>query len=201
MCIRDSINAEYGVSHELSGMESNQPDMGQNNSCIICLTEGNEISSLSCGHPVCKDCWEKYLISEFVEKRKSFLFVTCPGTKCDQKVGEENLRKYLEGNGSALTYLDQVLRTIPTSLPPTQLSDFNYTYNTKGELLNLENGKKFHFVNQAHYDALGDFVTGYIQRLLVKNCGLEEVSSLLTPLTVPEVTFSSLLTLFQIQRG
>lgn len=58
---------------------------------------------------------------------------------------------------------------------PNAISQFNYKYNDKGELVNIDTGKKFHWVNQIHYDALGDTVFRHIQKLMVEDYGLQEV--------------------------
>lgn len=42
-----------------------------------------------------------------------------------------------------------------------QLSDFHYEYKD-GKLVNMTSGEAFHWVNQYHYDALGDIIVEYL---------------------------------------
>lgn len=55
-----------------------------------------------------------------------------------------------------------------------QISDFHYHY-VDGKLRNVSTGAAFHWVNQAHYDALGDTIVKHIQSLLSSEYGLKEV--------------------------
>lgn len=56
-----------------------------------------------------------------------------------------------------VAYLQAVIKTIPISDNPKELSDFNYHY-VNGKLVNMDTNTPFHWVNQAHYDALGDVI-------------------------------------------
>jgi hypothetical protein len=49
-------------------------------------------------------------------------------------------------------------------------------------LVNITTGKPFHWVNQIHYDALGDIIVKHIQEMMVKDYGLKEI---LLPLAKP----------------
>ncbi|KAF2069673.1 hypothetical protein CYY_009010 [Polysphondylium violaceum] len=43
------------------------------------------------------------------------------------------------------------------------LKDFNYYYNDKGQLRSIDKEEKFQFVDQDHYDRMGDFIVREIQ--------------------------------------
>eukprot|EP00741_Cyanophora_paradoxa_P008169 tig00001265_g7906.t1 len=56
-----------------------------------------------------------------------------------------------------------------------ELEDATYTFDGQGKLRNKKDGKAFEFVDQAHYDRLGDKVLEYIQRALVTKYNLRLV--------------------------
>jgi hypothetical protein len=70
-------------------------------------------------------------------------------------------------------YLQSVIKTIPMFDNPSKISDFNYEY-VNDKLVNIDTGKPFHWVNQSHYDALGDTIFRHIQELMIQG-GLEEI--------------------------
>jgi len=73
-----------------------------------------------------------------------------------------------------IAYLESVIRTIPNVDNPQTLDQFNYHY-VDGKLVNRETDKPFHWVNQKHYDSLGDIIIGHIQKLMVEECDMDEV--------------------------
>jgi len=52
------------------------------------------------------------------------------------------------------------------------LSDFGYAFNEAGELRNIKSGDKFTFVDQEHYEALGEVITDEVYKLLEERAGL-----------------------------
>ena len=52
---------------------------------------------------------------------------------------------------------------------------FGYLYDENGFLKNSETGEGFQFVDQKHYEELGDLVTNYIQEEMKLTYGLQEV--------------------------
>jgi len=73
-----------------------------------------------------------------------------------------------------IAYLESVIKTIPKFDNPQTLDQFNYHY-VDGKLVNIDTGKPFHWVNQKHYDSLGDIIIGHIQKLMVEDCLMDEV--------------------------
>jgi len=73
-----------------------------------------------------------------------------------------------------IAYLRAVVKTIPEKDNPKEISDFNYHY-VDGKLVNIDTGTPFHWVNQAHYDALGDTIVSHIQKIMVTDYKLNEV--------------------------
>jgi len=160
------------------GLESDE----NQKECSVCLDTfpaASLLSSSQCSHELCKKCWEKYLAGEFDEKRKSFLDITCPYPKCGQRLTADDWRKC--ASEKTLENYDAVWKTVPDKA--TCFQDFNYAYDHHGVLRNTLNGDKFHWVNQTHYDALGDFIVEHIQNLLKKEYDMEEV---LLPLGVDD---------------
>jgi hypothetical protein len=146
--------------------------------CIVCFDDCEQECSFGCAHKLCTECFQRYIDDEFLTKRKSFLFIGCPGQNCQQKLIEETINKY--GSEATKKQFQRVLKTIPpANSTPKTLADFNYYYNDAGELRMIPEGdeqEKFHFVSQYHYDLLGDAIVDYIQQeVLVKQCGLKEV--------------------------
>jgi len=141
--------------------------------CQICsnLFKDGELTGLACSHRFCKECWATYLASEFDEKRKSFLDLVCPGYKCTQKLTDSDYRRLM--SEKTLANYEAVWKTIPERA--RSFHDFNYAYDENGILRNTINGDKFHWVNQAHYDALGDLIIDYIQNKMKEDYKMEEV--------------------------
>ncbi|KAL6051577.1 Cotranscriptional regulator FAM172A [Balamuthia mandrillaris] len=131
--------------------------------------ESKELKDLSEEEGMAQDrsYWERYLEQEFMDKGKSFLDIKVMG-KTLKEVDRTDLM-----NEKTRKHYDAMLATIPDYA--TCFEDFNYTYDEEGQLRNAIDGSKFHWVNQAHYDALGDFVVLYIQRRLKEEFGLAEV--------------------------
>lgn len=85
------------------------------------------------------------------------------------------IRDQLKGDENTLAYLNGVLKTVPMFNNPCKISDFNYEYKDD-KLVNIDTGKPFHWVNQAHYDALGDTIYRHIQELMMSQYGLQEIN-------------------------
>eukprot|EP01006_Ploeotia_vitrea_P027106 TRINITY_DN59973_c0_g1_i2.p1 TRINITY_DN59973_c0_g1~~TRINITY_DN59973_c0_g1_i2.p1 ORF type:complete len:383 (-),score=170.53 TRINITY_DN59973_c0_g1_i2:75-1223(-) len=63
------------------------------------------------------------------------------------------------------------------------LREFGYKYNERGELVMInDETQRFAFVNQRHYDMLGNVVVTHIQKLMRQDAGMHEV---LLPLSAP----------------
>jgi len=92
--------------------------------------------------------------------------------------GEATLNKtaltLADGDDDLHFYLKSVAKTIPRKDNPSEISDFHYCYKN-GKLVNIDTGKPFHWVNQSHYDSLGDTIFRHIQSLMEKEYGLQEV--------------------------
>lgn len=52
------------------------------------------------------------------------------------------------------------------------LSDFGYAFNDAGELRNIQSGDKFTYVDQEHYEALGEVITDEVYKILEDRAGL-----------------------------
>jgi len=57
----------------------------------------------------------------------------------------------------------------------TKLSDLGYKFNDLMELVTLDKEEPFKFINQPHYELLGDLVARHIQNVMVKDYNLQEV--------------------------
>jgi len=115
----------------------------------------------------------KYLTEEFEEKKKSFLELKLPGT--ENRFTDALIRQF--ATESTLKLYEVVLKTIPHNPkdPNLSITDFCYKFNEDGILVNTETGNRFHWVNQVHYDLLGDLIIPYIQEQMVKQFGMVEV--------------------------
>ena len=104
----------------------------------------------------------------------SFLDVLCPGVKCDVHFTDEQFRTF--ASSATLANYESVLKTIPKNPqdPNLTIDDFYYTYNSNGILVHKETGDRFHWVNQTHYDLLGDLIVPYIQSRMKTEFGLIE---------------------------
>jgi hypothetical protein len=54
------------------------------------------------------------------------------------------------------------------------LADYGYHFNDEGELRHLETGTPFQFINQKHYEAMGDMIVRHIQEAMLKEYQLTE---------------------------
>lgn len=91
----------------------------------------------------------------------------------------KDLLEILEKNNKKETteHFQNVMKTIPKNPqdPELTLDDFFYTYNKEGKLVHSISGDKFHWVNQVHYDLLGDLIVPHLQEIMKKDYGLKEV--------------------------
>eukprot|EP00088_Acartia_fossae_P026321 TRINITY_DN2713_c0_g1_i18.p1 TRINITY_DN2713_c0_g1~~TRINITY_DN2713_c0_g1_i18.p1 ORF type:complete len:341 (-),score=75.48 TRINITY_DN2713_c0_g1_i18:147-1169(-) len=53
------------------------------------------------------------------------------------------------------------------------VADFGYEFNAEGQLRNLKSGDPFTFVDQEHYEALGEVITEEVYKLLQDRAGLD----------------------------
>jgi len=115
----------------------------------------------------------EYLEEQFVTKRKSFLEIDWPESRKRMTLEEfESL-----ANEKTLREFRAVMDTIPKDPkdPKLSLKDLRYDYNEKGELRHMDTGDKFHWVNQIHYDLLGDLIVPHIQKLMMEEFGMIEI--------------------------
>eukprot|EP01126_Amoeba_proteus_P040605 TRINITY_DN4337_c0_g1_i1.p1 TRINITY_DN4337_c0_g1~~TRINITY_DN4337_c0_g1_i1.p1 ORF type:complete len:345 (-),score=74.72 TRINITY_DN4337_c0_g1_i1:146-1180(-) len=94
-----------------------------------------------------------------------------------KQIGEnENLREYL----------DSVGKTIPRKKNPQDITDFNYKFDDGGQLVNMDTGLGFHWVNRAHYDALSIAIRNYVQNQMINTYHLQELNLPLDSLQGPK---------------
>jgi len=110
---------------------------------------------------------------DLINTRKSILLFTDIGEDGTLTIKPE-IMQLIDGDETLHKYLLSVIKTIPPFDNPTKIEDFNYEY-VNGKLQNKDTGNPFHWVNQAHYDALGDTIVKHIQNLMVTDYNLEEV--------------------------
>lgn len=124
-----------------------------------------------------KEKISKFLEEEFDIKGKSFLDLEFPFLK-KTKLSFEEIDLYFRkfASKSTLENYENVLKTIPENPqdPNLSLEDFCYTFTEEGLLRHKISGKKFHWVNQVHYDLLGDMVAPYIQQKMIKEYNMKE---------------------------
>jgi hypothetical protein len=117
--------------------------------CGICLKENDkkDLTSFGCKHEICKNCMETHIENLFLNYKKSFLIISCPVVKktkkksivCGQLLSHDDFKKY--SNTKTQSYYNEIIKTIPKN--GKTLKDFNYYFNNKGELRNIDNGKFF----------------------------------------------------------
>lgn len=131
------------------------------------------IKPFGCQHPYNKECVRDLIESEFEKKRKSFLEIAC--VICQQKLPFEKFQDYAKA--SSLKEYEAVMKTIPTNPqdPNLNVADFCYKFNEDGVLFHTETLGKFHWVNQVHYDLLGDLIVLYIQNIMKTTFNMKEV--------------------------
>jgi len=147
--------------------------------CSICL---EEVPVETLGNSLCcKSCIADYLHAEFFVKRKSFLEIKYPSGGGSFTLDE--FRQYARPD--TLERFEIIMQTIPENPkdPNLTIQDFGYDFNEQGLLRHVKTGEKFHWVNQVHYDLLGDLIIPYIQKRMVSDFGMQEV---LLPVTEKE---------------
>ncbi|KYQ89731.1 esterase/lipase/thioesterase domain-containing protein [Tieghemostelium lacteum] len=96
----------------------------------------------------------------------------------EEKKSEQEVEKFQKDLDSAMTkrfYSSDTSSTDKSKeeknnndfLKYKSLREFGYAYNDNGELRSLENGEKFKFINQDHYDRFGYFVVREIQNKML----------------------------------
>jgi len=143
--------------------------------CGICLDESQSTEEIGCDHCYCKSCLEKFLSSEFDEKRKSFLDLKCPAPWCGKTLTQETITKHV--SETTLKNYNSVMKTIPNNPedPNLKIDDFFYKYDERGRLVHSETGDSFHWVNQLHYDLLGDLIIQYLQERMKTEFKMQEL--------------------------
>jgi hypothetical protein len=106
-------------------------------SCGICLEKKPNLVSIGCSHKYCSECLTEYIEVAFVKQKKSFLLTKCPQPKCDQLISYDQFKQF--ATKKVMDLHNVVVQTIPTSVPKS-LDDFNYYYNSKGQLRCKING-------------------------------------------------------------
>eukprot|EP01119_Soliformovum_irregulare_P009878 TRINITY_DN2378_c1_g1_i2.p1 TRINITY_DN2378_c1_g1~~TRINITY_DN2378_c1_g1_i2.p1 ORF type:complete len:528 (-),score=126.03 TRINITY_DN2378_c1_g1_i2:269-1810(-) len=145
-------------------------------SCGICLEDDVELKSVgNCAHRFCATCLAKYLSTKFDDEGKSFLDIPCPGGKCGTAIDFDTFKA--NASESTLKHAEVIFRTVPQHPedPNLSIGDFGYKFDVNEKLVHAETGEKFHWVNQAHYDLLGDMIVPYIQQRIVKEFGFQEI--------------------------
>ena len=73
-------------------------------------------------------------------------------------------------------YFKKIIGYIRLQLPenPTSLADYGYHFNDEGELRHIETGTPFQFINQKHYEAMGDMIVRHIQNAMLQEYKLTE---------------------------
>ncbi|KAJ1921681.1 hypothetical protein H4219_000413 [Mycoemilia scoparia] len=79
--------------------------------CQICMDECTDenpaiVSSQSCSHLFCRDCWTGYLMNKFIEENESWN-ISCPGFRCDIPICTP-YNMSLISNGGKNTDLDKL---------------------------------------------------------------------------------------------
>lgn len=143
--------------------------------CGICMSEDVETNLIQLDSWYCKPCIQKYLDVEFNEKGKGFLDIAYPTPKSTQKFSIDQIKQY--GSEETIKTLNAVLKTIPENPqdPNLSIDDFCYEFNDKNLLRHKETGEKFRWVNQIHYDLLGDLIVPYIQNKMITEFGMKQV--------------------------
>jgi hypothetical protein len=117
---------------------------------------------------------EELTKEDLTNTRKSvLLFVDVDDHTGDLTIKKE-VEKLIKDDDALRVYVDSIIKTIPKGDDPKRLSDFHYEYRA-GKLVNVTTGKPFHWVNQIHYDVLGDIIVRHVQDLMVKDYGLKEI--------------------------
>jgi hypothetical protein len=146
--------------------------------CQHCLAKkDSELVHFGCRHYFCSSCLTKFIDERFLEKNESFVSLNCPHLrnktiKCKSICSYETFVKYASKN--SLKKHDVLIKTVPMKLKEKyDISDFNYEYKD-GKLRNIDNGEPFAFINQSHYNAMGDAIVKHIQDTMKEKFHFEE---------------------------
>lgn len=133
------------------------------NSCAICA-EDNQTLYQCCPNKtdsLCETCWSKLIETKIGTGKIGPIYLgefRCE--ICHQLIERERLPEAIQ------TRLNSILSTIPNTKHPTTIEDFNYVYNSSGELRHRTTDEKFIFLSQRHYNLLGACIDQYIQSLM-----------------------------------
>lgn len=131
--------------------------------CAICQEENQQLHPCCSKNEdgLCEPCWSK-LIETKIEKGKigSVFLNDMSCELCHESIDWKRLPESIQ------TRLNDILTTIPNSKTPSTIEDFNYSYNSSGQLRRGSTDEKFIFLSQRHYNLLGSCVDQYIQTLM-----------------------------------
>jgi len=103
------------------------------------------------------------------------LDINCPSNKCIERFTQDQFKQF--ASKETMDNYVSVMKTIPENPkdPNLTISNFCYSYNDKNQIRHSETGAKFHWVNQIHYDLLGDLIIPYIQQRMINQFKMKEV--------------------------
>lgn len=131
--------------------------------CAICQEENQKLYVCCSKNEdgLCETCWSK-LIETKIEKGKiGLVFLGDMRCEiCQQPIDWKRLPESIQ------TQLNGILSTIPNTKTPNSIEDFNYSYNSSGQLRRRSTDEKFIFLGQRHYNLLGSCLDQYIQTLM-----------------------------------
>jgi len=148
--------------------------------CCICLDEdtiNQGTISLECSeddpHVCCQSCLNTYINEHIVEKKRSFLMLSCPHKGCKNNIAYDLIEK--NATEETKSFIEEMKKTIPKEQKEFYtLADFNYEYNDKGELRNKTTGEKFYYITENHYSAMGECIIRDIQEKMKNELNMEE---------------------------
>eukprot|EP01087_Luapelamoeba_hula_P013153 TRINITY_DN3747_c0_g1_i1.p1 TRINITY_DN3747_c0_g1~~TRINITY_DN3747_c0_g1_i1.p1 ORF type:complete len:367 (-),score=74.55 TRINITY_DN3747_c0_g1_i1:140-1240(-) len=65
---------------------------------------------------------------------------------------------------------------VPLPQNPQSLADFGYGYNDAGQLRDLAAGEPFKYLDQPHYEAMGEMIVKHIQKEMVDKYNMQEIT-------------------------
>lgn len=137
--------------------------MTTTDTCAICAEEDRTLYQCcpKKDDSLCEACWTKLIETKITTGKIGPVFTGDLQCEiCHQSIERERLPEAIQ------TRLTGILSTIPKTKTPTAIEDFNYAYNSSGELHRRDTDEKFIFLSQRHYNLLGACIDQYIQSIM-----------------------------------
>lgn len=113
----DQLYADEGkLFSDAHIVNTNNPMPSTSDTCFICFDDvsAQEMTSASCGHQFCINCWEQYLTNKIISECVS-IGIRCPQNGCDVIVDDQTIARLIKDPEVMAKYQDFLTKSFVVS--------------------------------------------------------------------------------------